>query len=98
MGLDKTSWRLGALVAAGLVASCTNSRFALEQTACADFSFPVYFPSGSDQLTTPAAQAIGESAVRAKGCPVAAIAINGLGQDANGLAARRAATVARALV
>src|SRR5579872_241634 len=97
MGLDKTSRRLGALAVAGLFAGCINTGYAVKQTACANFSFPVYFASGSDQLTTPAVQAIGESALRAKGCPVAVIAIKGLGRDTTGLAARRAAAVARAL-
>jgi hypothetical protein len=66
------------------------------KTACADFTFPVYFENGSDQLGTGALQVIAASAARAKSCPVASLAISGLGSD-TGLASRRGAAVAKAL-
>jgi hypothetical protein len=90
-------WLAAALGLVALLCACTTSQSAVKQTACANFGFPVYFQSGSDQLTTAAAQAIGEAAVRAKSCPLAGIAITGLGQDDAGLASRRAAAVIKAL-
>lgn len=68
----------------------------VKATACADFSFPVYFDGRSDELSTGALQVIAASASRAEACPVASLAISGLGDD-TGLASRRAAAVAKAL-
>jgi hypothetical protein len=89
---------LGAIAAVGFgLPACTGSRAALvKPTACADFSFPVYFEGQSAELSTGAVQVIAASVSRAKSCPVAGLAISGLGDD-TGLAARRAAAVAKAL-
>jgi len=77
--------------------ACTNTNQPLvKTTACADFTFPVYFEEHSDQLGTAALQVISASVTRAKACPVAGLAISGLGDD-TGLASRRAAAVAKAL-
>jgi hypothetical protein len=77
--------------------ACTNtSQPLVKTTACADFTFPIYFDQHSDQLSTAALQVISASVDRAKACPVAGLAISGLGDD-TGLASRRAAAVAKAL-
>jgi hypothetical protein len=91
----------GAAVIAALgygLPACTNSRSTplVKTTACADFSFPIYFDQRSDELSAGALQVISASVARATSCPVAGLAISGLGED-TGLASRRAAAVAKAL-
>ena len=70
---------------------------------CNDFSFPIYFETGSDQLSTAAMQVVSESAERVRGCDVTEVQLLGLA-DASGtaranleLSRRRAASVAAAL-
>jgi hypothetical protein len=90
---------VGAIAALGVsLPACTNtpSTPLVKTTACADFSFPIYFEQHSDQLSTGALQVISASVTRAMSCPVAGLAISGLGDD-TGLASRRAAAVAKAL-
>jgi outer membrane protein OmpA-like peptidoglycan-associated protein len=90
----------GGLASIGLViTACTGMTrdHLVQSTACADFSFPVYFKVGSDQLTTEAVQLIAESASRAKSCPMASLTISGLNADRPDLATRRADAVTRAL-
>ena len=71
--------------------------------ACTDFTFPIYFASGSDQIPGAALQVIEQNATMVKACKVASVNVTGLA-DAEGsaernlqLSQRRAATVARAL-
>jgi outer membrane protein OmpA-like peptidoglycan-associated protein len=71
--------------------------------ACADFSFPIYFETGSEALTGVARQEIGYAAERVKGCKLGPVAVIGLA-DADGparrnlaLSRRRAAVTAAAL-
>ena len=71
--------------------------------ACTDFTFPIYFASGSDQVPAAALQVIRQNAAQVKACKVAQVAVTGLA-DAEGsaernleLSRRRAATVAKAL-
>lgn len=88
---------LGAITALGLaLGACSTPKPLVKATACADFTFPVYFEEHSDALSTGALQVIAASATRAEACPVAGLAISGLGDD-TGLASRRAAAVAKAL-
>jgi hypothetical protein len=90
---------LGAIAALGFsLPACTSTRSTplVKPTACTDFNFPIYFDQKSDQLSTGALEVISASVARAKSCPVAGLAISGLGDDA-GLASRRAAAVAKAL-
>ena len=99
------SWVRPTLIAGGVsalalgLAACMGMG-AKPQTAgaCTDFTFPVYFESGSDQLTTEAVQLIGVSVTRTKGCPTAMMSISGLGQDKTGLGVRRADAVTKALM
>jgi len=71
--------------------------------ACADFSFPIYFQTASDQLTASARQVVDDAARRMRGCRIGRIEVVGLA-DADGsartnlaLSRRRADTVAQAL-
>lgn len=70
---------------------------------CADESFPIYFESGSDQLTGVAKQVISSASNRVQGCRITAVDVLGLadaegGAEANlELSRRRATTVASAL-
>jgi len=71
--------------------------------ACADFSFPIYFEKGSDQLTTAARAVIDTGVQQTRGCKVSKIEVLGLA-DADGprlrnleLSRRRADAVAKAL-
>ncbi|HEY3887613.1 MAG TPA: hypothetical protein VGL73_03500 [Caulobacteraceae bacterium] len=90
---------VGAIAALGFgLPACTNTSSTplVKPTACADFNFPIYFDQRSDELSAGALQVIAASVARAKSCPVAGLAISGLGDD-TGLASRRAAAVAKAL-
>lgn len=71
--------------------------------ACADFSFPIYFEKGSDQLTASARAVVDASVQQVRGCRVSRIEVLGLA-DADGprrrnldLSRRRADHVAHAL-
>lgn len=66
---------------------------------CQDFSFPLYFDKGSDQLTREGMQVVEANAARVRACPVAELRVTGLA-DAEGdpvanlaLSQRRAASV-----
>jgi len=70
---------------------------------CSDFSFPIYFEKGSDQLTAPARAVVDASVQQVRGCRVSRIEVLGLA-DADGpklrnlaLSRRRADNVAHAL-
>ncbi len=72
-------------------------------SSCADFSFPIYFDKGSDQLTASARAVLLAGAQSLKACKVARIEVLGLA-DADGpahrnlvLSRQRATTVAHAL-
>ena len=70
---------------------------------CTDFSFPIYFETGSDRLTGAARQVVADAVRRVHGCVFGRIDVVGL-SDADGAAGRnlalsrgRAASVAAAL-
>lgn len=70
---------------------------------CADFSFPIYFETSSDQLTAAARGVAADAAARVRGCRIGQVQVVGLA-DAGGstrlnlaLSRRRAASVAKAL-
>jgi hypothetical protein len=96
-------WLAGVAGVAAIlgVGGCNNmsgrSSTLVQQTACTDFAFPVYFQSDSDALTPEATQLIAQSATRAKSCSVVGVSITGLETDAPDLAARRVAAVDKAL-
>ena len=92
------------LIAAGAAAlgGCMSDRAkraeVVTDTACVDFSFPVYFESHADTLTTAAAQGIAAGVERTKGCRVAAVTLAGLTADGDAaLVSRRADTITKAL-
>ena len=94
------SWIRGGLIAgtALSVASCAGTAPPPATGACQDFSFQVYFPLGSDRLTTPALEVIASSAARAKACHVTGMVIvDRVGAHAGDLADRRAAVISKAL-
>ena len=51
------------------------------EAGCADFSFPIYFRTQSDQLTVPARELILQSAAFASTCPISAIKVVGLDSE-----------------
>ncbi len=72
--------------------------------ACADFSFPIYFETGSATLPAAARQVVADALARLRGCVVTEVDVEGLA-DADGsartnlaLSRRRADSVARALM
>ena len=107
-------WRATTLVAGVLVLSgCTTVREGVRRVtnrdaivaapSCQDFSFPIYFETGADRLTTAALQVIDDSSAKVKACQVAQVSVTGLA-DAEGAAAenmelsrRRATVVGQAL-
>ncbi len=106
----RLAWRgpLIFCVVASLASACADrpkpvAGLAPPPVACADFSFPIYFDTGSDQLTAPAREAIRYAALRVKGCKLGPVAVVGLA-DADGrarrnlvLSRRRAVVTAEAL-
>jgi peptidoglycan-associated lipoprotein len=112
MPMNESSVRAGLAMTAVLgLAACAAQRPAPARPAapapvgqvCTDFSFPIYFETGSDQLTAPARQVVADAAERVRGCVFGRIDVVGLA-DADGtanrnlaLSRRRAASVARAL-
>ena len=85
------------------VRRATNRGQVVAQPACRDFSFPIYFETGSDRLTRDALQLISDSAARVTACKVAEVQVTGLA-DADGsaqrnleLSRRRALVVTQAL-
>ena len=70
---------------------------------CRDFTFPLYFQTGSDQVTPEGLQVIDNHSARVRACPVAELRVTGLA-DAQGdpaanlaLSQRRAAAVGQVL-
>lgn len=109
-GPQARGW-VGGAAALALLAGCAESgggarpglsRAAVAAAAtagCVEFSFPIYFQPGSDQLTVEARQVIVDSAARIRGCRIGGLEVVGLA-DAEGrrasnpaLAERRAAVV-----
>ena len=100
---------IAAALLASALAGCANTPVAPRLSSgsgpvCADVSFPIYFATGSDQLTDPARQAISAGQAQAHGCAVREVDVFGLA-DADGpsgrnmdLSRRRASAVAQALV
>ena len=90
------AWLIGA---AGLaLASCATPQPTPPQAPCVDYRFEVYFPLGSDQLTTPALQVIAGSASRAKSCRLTGLSLFDLaGESSPDLSARRSAAIIKAL-
>jgi hypothetical protein len=88
-----------AIAVALALASCASPRGAAgPQASCADFSFPVYFSLGSDQLTTSALEVIADSASRAKSCRVVSLSLAYVaGPGSADLAARRSTAITKAL-
>lgn len=66
-------------------------------SGCADFSFPVYFRTRSDELTAPARELILQSAAFASDCSISAIKVVGLDAEGAELSRKRADAVSRAL-
>jgi outer membrane protein OmpA-like peptidoglycan-associated protein len=70
---------------------------------CQDFTFPLYFQAGSDQITREGLQVIDSNAGRAIACPGAMVQVTGLADSAGDAAAnlqlsqRRAVSVGQAL-
>ena len=71
--------------------------------ACQDFAFPLYFRTGSEQLTPEGLQVIDNYSARVRACPVAELRVTGLADAEGGpvanleLSQRRAAAVAQIL-
>jgi outer membrane protein OmpA-like peptidoglycan-associated protein len=100
------------LSAAGLTACTTVNEGVQRMTGrsamvaaptCQDFSFPLYFNKGSDQLTREGVEVIDANTARVRACQVAELRVRGLA-DAEGdpvanlqLSQRRATTVAALL-
>jgi len=104
-----TAFRIAAVAAVGLTAAACAStpKVTRDQIvaapACEDSSFPIYFETGSTQLTGPAMQVLRESADQAKRCGIKEVLVLGLA-DADGpanrnlvLSRQRATSVAAAL-
>jgi outer membrane protein OmpA-like peptidoglycan-associated protein len=105
----QTGMAFGALFAIGACASNGQKPLKLAPAAqaaapsCADFSFPIYFEKGSDQLTAAARAVLDSSAALARACTIGKVEVLGLA-DADGpanrnlaLSRRRATHVAGAL-
>ena len=93
----------GCAQVGGTVRRATNRAQVVAQPACKDFSFPIYFETGSDRLTRDALQLITDSAAQVRACRVAEVRVTGLA-DADGsaqrnleLSRRRALVVTQAL-
>jgi outer membrane protein OmpA-like peptidoglycan-associated protein len=76
---------------------------AVTAPVCQDFTFPLYFQTGSDQVTPEGLQVIDNNVARVRACPVAELKVTGLA-DAQGDAAtnlalsqRRATSVGQVL-
>ncbi len=91
--MDKSLRILPMVLGCLTVAACASEPARLEPAAppatlsCGDFSFPIYFEKGSDQLTTPARAVLLAGAQRAHGCNVSKIEVLELA-DADGPAVR----------
>ena len=108
--MSKLGTGAGLALAAGLAACASHhpakpaaSAPASVAQVCTDFSFPIYFETGSDRLTAAARQVVSDATRRVRGCVFGRIDVVGLA-DADGAASRnlalsrqRAASVAAAL-
>ena len=106
--------KLATVMATGLVLSAcaqvdkgvrriTGRSAAVTAPVCRDFTFPLYFQTGSDQVTPEGVQVIDQNAARVRACPVAELRVTGLA-DAQGepaanlaLSQRRATAVGQVL-
>ena len=101
---------LAGLAGVGLLSACATPPApkpvptTMLAPTCTDFSFPIYFETGSDDLTQAARAVLMDASGRAKGCAVSRVEVLGLA-DADGpahrnfvLSHRRAVVVAKALV
>jgi outer membrane protein OmpA-like peptidoglycan-associated protein len=81
----------------------TGRSAAVTAPVCQDFTFPLYFRTGSEQLTPEGLQVIDNYSARVRACPVAALNVTGLADAEGGavanlqLSQRRAASVAQVL-
>ena len=88
----------GAAALSGCMSDGAKRAEIVTDTACVDFSFPVYFEAHADTLTTAAAQGIAAAVDWAKGCRVAGVTLAGLTADGDpALMNRRADTITKAL-
>jgi outer membrane protein OmpA-like peptidoglycan-associated protein len=85
------------------VRAVTGRIAAVTAPVCEDFAFPLYFQTGSDQVTPEGLQVIDTNVARVRACPVAELKVTGLA-DAQGDAAvnlalsqRRATSVGQVL-
>lgn len=108
----RLSWKIalaGSAASALALAGCASEPMhktpapGLAASTCADFSYPIYFEKGSDQLTAAARAVVDSSVKQVHGCKVSKVEVLGLA-DADGgkqrnleLSRRRAANVAKAL-
>jgi outer membrane protein OmpA-like peptidoglycan-associated protein len=81
----------------------TGRTAAVTAPVCQDFTFPLYFQTGSDQLTPDGLAVVDSFAARVKACPVAELKVAGLADAEGGalnnleLSQRRATAVAAIL-
>lgn len=81
----------------------TGRSAAVTAPVCRDFTFPLYFQTGSDQLTPDGVKVIDNYSARVRACPVAELRVTGLADSEGGAAAnlelsqRRATAVAGVL-
>ncbi len=106
----RSSWKLASSAALALIAAgCATEPMRKTPASvavvsgCADFSYPIYFEKGSDQLTAAARAVVDSSVKQVHGCKVTKVEVLGLA-DADGgkqrnleLSRRRASNVAKAL-
>lgn len=101
------------LIAAGGLGACatvdegvrrvTGRSAVVAAPVCQDFTFPLYFRTGSEQLTPEGLQVIDNYSPRARACPVAELRVTGLADAEGGalanleLSQRRAKAVAQVL-
>lgn len=108
----RSAW-VGVVLAGAALSACatvdegvrrvTGRSAVVTAPTCQDFSFPLYFDKGSDQLTRDGLQVVEANAARVRACPVAELRVTGLA-DAEGdpaanlqLSQRRATSVAATL-
>jgi len=96
----------GLSACAGVDQSMTRARSriaAVAAPACSNFSFPLYFQTGSDQLTRDGLAVVDNYSARVRACKVDEVKVTGLadaqGEAANNmeLSQRRATSVAQVL-
>ena len=91
VAIQRTAALAAALTALTAIGGCSTVKrtAGLEAAArrCENLSFPIYFQTGSIDLTPPAREMIRTSAQRTKGCRVSQVRVVGLA-DADGSAQR----------